>query len=76
MLDRFHTSEDGVLSLNVKYAARSSRLDPAVAPEVEWNVNRTLTDSGPAAGFTIVRCGREAGRARPRPAGSRRRASG
>jgi hypothetical protein len=47
VLDRFHGQVNAVMHLNVEYVEReqTSNPDRALAPEVEWNVIRTLTDN-------------------------------
>jgi phosphodiesterase/alkaline phosphatase D-like protein len=51
VLDRFHSEANAVMHLKVEYVDRDGVLssDPAFAPEVEWNVIRTLTDNGTSA---------------------------
>ncbi len=49
-LDRFHGALSAVMHVEVKYVPRPRvlRSDERFAPEVEWNVIRTLTDNGPS----------------------------
>lgn len=50
VLERFHGEVSAVMHISVDYPQRDEVTSPgrAPAPEVEWNVIRTLTDPGPA----------------------------
>src|SRR4029078_4225657 len=46
VLDRFHTEVNAVMHLRVKHVPDPSRQPGVNVPEIEWNVIRTVTDTG------------------------------